>query len=421
MSFRKVLFWLHLIAGVVAGVVILIMSVTGAAIAFEKQTIAAAEREVRRVTPPGTNATALTVDELLSKVRETQPGTRPSGITLFADPALAAQVSFGRTNSGYVNPHTGELRPQGAVGTRTFLRVMTDWHRWLGRDGDGRAVGKAITGAGNTAFLVLAVSGIYLWWPRRWSVESLKAIMLFRGGLRGKARDWNWHNVIGIWCAPVLVVLTASGMVISYRWASDLVYRAAGSTPPPPGAGPGGAVTVTVPAPAPGTKPLGYEQLLAIVKEQAPQWEQITLRLGGAEGRRPAGETREQRGSESSITNAPAANPESGRRERGAQLQAVSVSVKERGAWPLFATVQFTLDPHTGEVLKRESYSDQDRGRQARFWMRFLHTGEALGIAGQAIAALASLGGAVLVWTGLALSWRRFFQKRPAQAGASDR
>ena len=91
--------------------------------------------------------------------------------------------------------------------------------------------GKAITGACNTAFLVLAVSGIYLWWPRRWSVESLKAIVLFRGGLAGKARDWNWHNVIGIWSAPVLIVLTASGMVISYRWASDLVYRAAGSTP----------------------------------------------------------------------------------------------------------------------------------------------------------------------------------------------
>ena len=41
MSFRKIIFWLHLIAGVVAGVIILIMSVTGVAIAFEKQTIAA--------------------------------------------------------------------------------------------------------------------------------------------------------------------------------------------------------------------------------------------------------------------------------------------------------------------------------------------------------------------------------------------
>jgi uncharacterized iron-regulated membrane protein len=41
--------------------------------------------------------------------------------------------------------------------------------------------------------------------------------------------------------------------------------------------------------------------------------------------------------------------------------------------------------------------------------MRFLHTGEALGWPGKLLAALASLGGAFLVWTGFALAWRRFF------------
>ena len=49
MTFRKVFFWLHLCAGVVAGIVILIMSVTGAAIAFEKEIVAKAEQQVRKV------------------------------------------------------------------------------------------------------------------------------------------------------------------------------------------------------------------------------------------------------------------------------------------------------------------------------------------------------------------------------------
>ena len=39
--------------------------------------------------------------------------------------------------------------------------------------------------------------------------------------------------------------------------------------------------------------------------------------------------------------------------------------------------------------------------------MRFAHTGEVLGIPGQTIAGAVSAGGAVLVWTGLALAWRR--------------
>jgi uncharacterized iron-regulated membrane protein len=40
--------------------------------------------------------------------------------------------------------------------------------------------------------------------------------------------------------------------------------------------------------------------------------------------------------------------------------------------------------------------------------MRFGHTGEYWGLAGQTIAGIVSLGAAVLMWTGLALAWRRF-------------
>ena len=97
MSFRKVLFWLHLLAGLVAGVVILIMSVTGAAVAFEKEIIAWAERDVRRVTPTTADAKAVPLDELLARVREMKPGERPSGLTLAADPNAALLVSFVRT------------------------------------------------------------------------------------------------------------------------------------------------------------------------------------------------------------------------------------------------------------------------------------------------------------------------------------
>ena len=48
--------------------------------------------------------------------------------------------------------------------------------------------------------------------------------------------------------------------------------------------------------------------------------------------------------------------------------------------------------------------------------MRFLHTGEALGFFGKLVAALASIGGALLVWTGFALAWRRFiaWRRKPA-------
>src|SRR5262245_42199965 len=151
MSLRKIFFWLHLIAGVVAGIVILVMSATGVALAFEKEIIAWAERDVRRVTPSA-DAKRLPLDDLLAKVRAAQPEARPSGLTIYSDPTIATLVSISRTNSFHVNPYSGGVQPQGAQGTRAFMQTMIEWHRFLAQSGDNRNTGKAITGACNVAF-----------------------------------------------------------------------------------------------------------------------------------------------------------------------------------------------------------------------------------------------------------------------------
>ncbi|HKX60909.1 MAG TPA: PepSY-associated TM helix domain-containing protein [Verrucomicrobiae bacterium] len=402
MKLRSLIFWIHLASGVTAGAIILVMSLTGAAIAFEKELLAWAERDNRFVTPPTGEAPRLSMESLVARVRQERPAAKPSGITVFADPRSAVQMSLGRTNSLYVNPYTGEIREQGTGGLRAFLRTMTDWHRWLGQNGGGRAVGKAITGACNVAFLFLALSGLYLWWPRKWSWPALKTVAVFNMRLRGKARDWNWHNVIGVWTAPVLIVLTASGTIISYRWASDLVYRLAGE--PPPVAGPAGSPAVPLSTPEPGAKPLGPDALLSQAKGAAPRWEQMTIRF---EGNSP------RNGSPTSPQNSGEPGPRGSRRGNdGDKPQAFTVSVREHGMWPLFGANQYSLDPFTGSVLRKETFADYTPGRKFRSWLRFLHTGEALGLPGKTIAAIASLGGAALVFTGLSLAIRRFLAWR---------
>ena len=58
--------------------------------------------------------------------------------------------------------------------------------------------------------------------------------------------------------------------------------------------------------------------------------------------------------------------------------------------------------------MRWEPFSSLTAGRRARSWLRFAHTGEVAGVVGQTVAGLVTAGGAVLVWTGLALAWRRF-------------
>lgn len=489
LPFRKTLFWIHLVVGVVVGLVVAIMSVTGVAIAFESQVLEWAESDARTVPAPEAEARRLSIEALVAKVREAKPEAQVSGVTVYPSATAAAQVALGRSGVVFVNPYTGEVREGGAKGWRDFFHVMEEWHRWLATSGDGRPVGKAITGASNAGFLFLALSGLYLWWPRKWTLKTVRPVVWFRGGLKGKARDFNWHNVIGLWSMPVLVVLTASGMVISYKWASDFVYTVTGS-PAPATQGPPGSAGVKVTPPEGGAQRKELGVLLATVQAQAPDWASITYRLpspprgaggpggqgkpsetpaaqsagagqgeagsrtatpGGegarpargeaertvesgaprAEGERPAeGERRaegapraegERRGEgERRAEGAPRAEGErrgegtsrGGKGDSDGKVDAVTFAVKQQDAWPLFASTQFSVDPFSGAVAKREGFADFNTGRKLRTWLRFLHTGEALGWVGQLIAALASLGGAFLVWTGLALSWRRFFPKR---------
>ena len=75
-----------------------------------------------------------------------------------------------------------------------------------------------------------------------------------------------------------------------------------------------------------------------------------------------------------------------------------------------------TIDRASGAVVKAETFGDLGPGRRARSWLRFAHTGEYYGLTGQTIAGLVSAGGAVLVYTGLALALRRLWAWRRRRA-----
>ncbi|HEY0047879.1 MAG TPA: PepSY-associated TM helix domain-containing protein [Pyrinomonadaceae bacterium] len=369
-SFRKVLFWLHLTAGVATGIIIFIMCVTGVILTFEAQIKDYAESDVRYVAAPETGAQKLTPTELFTKLREAKPDAKPTGLTLKADRTASAAFALGREGALYMNPYSGEILGGDAKAVNNFFRSVTDWHRWLGASGENRAVGKAITGFSNAAFLVLALTGIYIWFPRRRAWRNFKAVMFFRRGLQGKARNFNWHNTIGFWSSLVLIILTVTGMVISYQWAGNLVYTLTGSeapqqqAPPPTQNQPNRETNPVIPA--------NLDELWNRAAQQTEGWEFITLRV---------------------PTSAEAP---------------VVFSIREGKELNPFAGSTATFNAQNGEITKWEPYSGNNAGRRLRSWMRFAHTGESFGIVGQTVAGLASLGGAFLVWTGLSLAWRRF-------------
>jgi len=384
MKLRSVLFWLHLACGVVAGIVIFIMSVTGALLTYQRQMTAWADMRGYWI-EPSEGAKRLPADAFLAKVMGAQPDLAPTAIVIRSAPGAPASLAAGPGRQVFVNPYSGEVLGEGnGQGMRDFFRTVVEWHRYVAMAGDSRPTGRAITGASNLMFLVIVVSGLFLWWPRTWTSAALRNILWFRGGLAGKTRDFNWHNTVGFWSAIPLAIIVAGGAVISYPWATALVYQAYGEQPPAPGGGlgaRGGGPGAT----ADGedlTANVPLEALVARAEGQMPDWQTISIAL-------PSG-------------NAPRI--------------VLTLDAGDGGQPQKRATL--ILNRRTGAVERWEPYSSQSAGRRARTWLRFAHTGEVYGLAGQTVAGLVTAGGAVLVFTGLALALRRFLSWRKRARGA---
>lgn len=398
---RRVLFWSHLSLGVVAGLVILLMSITGVLLGFERQTIALIDGAPAVEVPTG--VARQSIDAVLASA-----GVAPAdvaSIALRADPTQPVTVRFRERERGtlLLDPYRGGVVAPPADSTgRKAMAALRRWHRWVGAEGGAwRERMKAVSGASNLAFLLIVLSGLWLWWPKRLAWTTVRNVVWFRRGLSPKARDFNWHNTIGFWSAIPLALVVASGVFISYRWpglwldrvAGNAEERAAavealaasGDASAPAGRGgegrggearsgerprDGGDVA-SAEVPADAAVRASLQALLDAAATAEPAWQSLTLTL-------PA--------PDDSIVSVAAAAGNTYRPD-------------------LRTTVR--LDARTAAVVDARGYDDLSLSRQIRAWVRFGHTGEVFGLWGQLIATLASLGGVFLVWTGLALSWRR--------------
>jgi uncharacterized iron-regulated membrane protein len=158
---RKIVFWLHLTAGVLASVVILIMSLTGVCLAFETQIVARAESRLREVAPPS-DGKRLSFDNLLEKARVAIPDSTPTGFLIRSEPASPLLVNFGREDVLYLNPYTGETLEHGSRIRGVMLKIG-NWHRWIGTSESHRPAALAVASACNFVFLLCWFALVWPW------------------------------------------------------------------------------------------------------------------------------------------------------------------------------------------------------------------------------------------------------------------
>jgi uncharacterized iron-regulated membrane protein len=366
---RRVLFWAHLCSGVAGGVIILVLSATGVLLTYQRQMLATAEQGNHVSNAPG--ASALSADRLAELARAASPAPQAFSLIFDSDPAIPVAVQRGRGPPLLLNPYTGAVVPDAAAGQRNFMRTIENWHRWLG--GSSTSARAGAVDIANLLFLFMVVSGIYIWLPAVWRWRTLRGLLLFKSHyVNSRMRDFNWHHVFSAWMLAPLFLIALSGVVMSFGWANQALFAIYGEQPAQGQRGPEGGGTARAPdaARTDGAQRASLDALLANARAQVHDWHRLTLPVGEASR---------------NVT--------------------ISAELRSSDFRPPRRLV--TLNASDGSVVNVSAPLDPTPGQRARSWIRFVHTGEEYGVVGQTLAGLASVAACFLVYTGLALAYRR--------------
>ena len=220
---RRFCKWLHLWMGLLSGSVVVIVCLTGALYVF-KDEITTAREPWRFVEPQAQQR--LSPDWLLDKANAASGESAPAAITMGqADEAV--RVDY-RTDTQrivvYLNPYHGQVThiSTRAVGSRDFFDFLLQGHRslWLPRQ-----VGCPIVAYSVLIFFLTLITGIIIWWPKRWSRQLTKNKLTFHRPFRKPRLNFDLHNVLGFYALLPLLVACFTGLLFGLDWFSQGIYR----------------------------------------------------------------------------------------------------------------------------------------------------------------------------------------------------
>ncbi len=343
---RRILLQAHLLIGLVAGAILVVLGVTGAALVFEQEIDAALYPRLRRVFPEERRAS---LDDIARVVRRDYPDDPIVRITFATRPDESFEVSLRSGLSVFVDPYTP--RVLGDRGHNHFVEHLLDLHLRLMAGPPGNLVVASAT----LLTLVSIGTGFFLWWPRR--------VMRLRRRSSWRGVNFDLHQVLGLYSGAVLFLIALSGVAMYWNQTAGRVVRAVTASPTPPPA-PGST------PPAEGAEPIDLEEA----------YRRAVATLPGADA------------SFILVTDP----------RRALRIQ-MRFPEDRSGAG---RSVVY-LDRYSGEAVQVVSTRERDVATAILNERRAVHTGEILGIPTRAIAFLVSLALAAEVLSGLLIWWNR--------------
>ncbi|WP_246096137.1 PepSY-associated TM helix domain-containing protein [Paenibacillus sinopodophylli] len=198
----------HFYAGIIFAPFLIILAFSGAVYLFKPQIEGYLYKDMLTVREVG--STPLAPEIIAEKVIKAYPGTSISSITLDSNPKSSYKLSVNRDGASttmYVDPYTGH-----ALGmldsNKTFTAFFKKMHSELVIGGTfaNRIIELAACWA-----IILILTGLYLWWPRK--KPGIWGTIMPRFSKPGSRLFWrDLHAVPAFWISIVLLIIIVSGL-----------------------------------------------------------------------------------------------------------------------------------------------------------------------------------------------------------------
>ena len=222
-------FWfqLHWFVGIVFGLTLFIIGVSGAILSYEKEILQAINKDTYFVNIPQ-DKQILSTKEILEKYQTENPDSKINSVSFSSDKSSSVVLNIAskdpkqrKGESIYLNPYTAEVLPK--IEYREFFSFIRSLHRWLAFEGDARTIGKNIVAISTIACIILTIGGVIVYWPR--VKNNFLRSFIFSIKSKNRAFLSTMHSAIGMWVVPFFLLMCFTGLYWSYDWYRSAMFK----------------------------------------------------------------------------------------------------------------------------------------------------------------------------------------------------